>query len=124
MSQKMSKNDPNLRQLLNFFGKFLSSQTVFSILQFRALWSHFIFSCFCMFKPDQGVNMCTEYLLPNKCPSSVFTILVASEGSRMKIRILHKKVCRIHPRNRLNSFHNKSTTMKRGRHKIPCNMYI
>ena len=46
MSKKMSKNDQNLRQLLRFFKKILWSQSSFSILQFTALWCHFIFSIF------------------------------------------------------------------------------
>ena len=45
----MSKNEPILRQLLDFYVKKLWSQPVFSILQFRALWSHFNFSLFLIY---------------------------------------------------------------------------
>ena len=37
------------KTIFDFFGKFLWSQPFFSILQFRALWSHFHFSTFLTF---------------------------------------------------------------------------
>ena len=47
--QKCPKMVQIWRHFLTFFEKILSSQPVFSILQFRALWSHFHFSTFLRF---------------------------------------------------------------------------
>ena len=76
--EKMSKNEPNLRRFLEFFEKILSSQRVFSILQFRALWSHFHFSLFYVFFPKScsGFHFWTFL----KCP-----FLRISENSSNKV---------------------------------------